>query len=57
VVSYDLSVRNSEGVIIQFVYGDDGMDPLKVESKETPFNMDRLLKYSRTYCPFDPIKE
>jgi len=29
----DLSVRNSSSVIIQFLYGDDGMDPCFVESQ------------------------
>jgi DNA-directed RNA polymerase beta' subunit len=30
-VSYDLSVRNAAGHIIQFMYGDDGMDAVKLE--------------------------
>ena len=30
-VNYDLSVRNSSGNIIQFAYGDDNMDPTKLE--------------------------
>lgn len=32
-VNYDLSVRSSSGAIIQFVYGDDGMDSIYVESQ------------------------
>jgi DNA-directed RNA polymerase II subunit RPB1 len=32
-VNYDYSVRNSEGNIIQFIYGDDGMDATFVESQ------------------------
>ena len=32
-VSYDYSVRNSSGIIIQFTYGDDGMDSCFVESQ------------------------
>ena len=32
-VEYDYSVRNNSGCIIQFVYGDDGMDPCFVESQ------------------------
>ena len=32
-VSYDYSVRNSSGVIVQFIYGDDGMDGTYVESQ------------------------
>jgi len=32
-VNYDYSVRNSSGCIVQFIYGDDGMDGMKVESQ------------------------
>jgi DNA-directed RNA polymerase II subunit RPB1 len=32
-VEYDYSVRNSSGCIIQYVYGDDGMDSCFVESQ------------------------
>ena len=32
-VHYDLSVRSSSGTILQFVYGDDGMDSIYVESQ------------------------
>ena len=32
-VEYDFSVRNSSGCIIQFTYGDDGMDSCFVESQ------------------------
>ena len=32
-VEYDVSVRNSSGCIIQFTYGDDGMDACFVESQ------------------------
>ena len=32
-VNYDYSVRNSSGCIVQFIYGDDGMDACKVESQ------------------------
>jgi len=31
VVRYDMTVRNNMGKIIQFKYGDDGFDPVKVE--------------------------
>jgi len=30
-INYDLSVRNSNGNIIQFSYGDDNLDPTKIE--------------------------
>jgi DNA-directed RNA polymerase II subunit RPB1 len=32
-VDYDLSVRSSSGTILQFVYGNDGMDSIYVESQ------------------------
>ena len=32
-VTYDYSVRNSSGAIVQFIYGDDGMDATFVESQ------------------------
>ena len=32
-VDYDYSVRNAAGSIIQFMYGDDGMDATFVESQ------------------------
>ena len=30
---YDLSVRNADGNIIQFIYGEDGFDYCKIESQ------------------------
>ena len=35
-VGYDLSVRNASGTIIQFLYGEDGMDSTKIESQSLP---------------------
>jgi DNA-directed RNA polymerase III subunit RPC1 len=52
VVYYDSSVRNSEGNIVQFVYGDDGLDPVHCEDYENfPIDVPRLLNYARTYYP------
>jgi DNA-directed RNA polymerase III subunit RPC1 len=51
VICYDFSVRNSEDCIIQFKYGDDGLDPISMETDACPINLDRLLKYCRTYYP------
>jgi DNA-directed RNA polymerase II subunit RPB1 len=33
-VKYDATVRNAAGNIIQFVYGEDGMDAIYVESQK-----------------------
>ena len=35
-VRYDMTVRNNKDKIIQFKYGDDGFDPVKVESQVLP---------------------
>lgn len=36
-ISYDYTVRNASGTVIQFLYGEDGMDPIKVESQNVPY--------------------
>lgn len=36
-VGYDYSVRNAAGAIVQFLYGDDGMDACKIESQKIPY--------------------
>ena len=36
VVHYDMTVRNNKSKIIQFSYGDDCFDPIKVESQTLP---------------------
>ena len=41
---YDGSVRNSEANLVQFRYGDDGLDPASMEGKEgKPLNFARVL--------------
>jgi DNA-directed RNA polymerase beta' subunit len=35
-VEYDMTVRNSKGKIIQFAYGDDNIDTVKVEEQAIP---------------------
>ena len=35
-VEYDLTVRNNRGKIIQFAYGDDGIDSTRVEAQSVP---------------------
>ena len=43
-IHYDSSVRNAGGCIVQFCYGDDGMDPAQMEGKSgTPLNFERLF--------------
>ena len=35
-VEYDMTVRNNKGRIVQFAYGDDGFDSMKVENQILP---------------------
>lgn len=35
-VQYDMTVRNAKNKIIQFAYGDDGIDPVRVEDQILP---------------------
>jgi DNA-directed RNA polymerase beta' subunit/intein/homing endonuclease len=35
-VNYDYSVRNASGVIIQFLYGEDGIESCKLENQQIP---------------------
>ena len=35
-IHHDGTVRNAAGTIIQFLYGEDGMDPIKVERQKVP---------------------
>ncbi|TEB29579.1 DNA-directed RNA polymerase III largest subunit [Coprinellus micaceus] len=44
---YDLSVRNSTGGVVQFQYGDDGLDPACLEGDAQPLDMDRSWRHSQ----------
>ena len=35
-VSYDMTLRTNKGKVVQFTYGDDGIDPVKVENQVMP---------------------
>jgi DNA-directed RNA polymerase II subunit RPB1 len=35
-VTYDMTVRNNKSKVIQFTYGDDSVDPVKVENQDIP---------------------
>ncbi|KAM7490586.1 hypothetical protein LguiA_033507 [Lonicera macranthoides] len=51
-VHYDNTVRNASASIVQFTYGDDGMDPAQMEGKSGfPLNFDRLLSKVKATCP------
>lgn len=49
---YDGSVRNSRGDVIQFIYGDDSLDPVNMEDGNTPVNFSRLLQHVRSIHPY-----
>ena len=36
-INYDYTVRNASGSIVQFLYGEDGMDGTKLESQALPY--------------------
>ncbi|RUS34443.1 putative RPO31-DNA-directed RNA polymerase III, 160 kd subunit [Jimgerdemannia flammicorona] len=44
---YDSSVRNSIGGVVQFCYGDDGLDPMILEGEGKPVEFERNLKHTR----------
>ncbi|XP_008465290.3 DNA-directed RNA polymerase III subunit 1 [Cucumis melo] len=56
-IYYDSSVRNAGGCIVQFCYGDDGMDPAQMEGKSgAPLNFERLFLKTKATCPSDGNK-
>lgn len=38
-------MRNSEGFLVQFTYGDDGLDPAVMEGKDKPVDFARVLHH------------
>lgn len=42
---YDVTVRNSEGFIVQFKYGGDGLDPAVMEGKDKPVDFSRVMQH------------
>lgn len=55
-LQYDNSVRNSESTVVQFVYGDDNLNPEKMENNNRAVDLDRLrVHIARTFpCPNEP---
>jgi hypothetical protein len=41
-MQYDRTVRNSEQSVVQFTYGDDGLNPNVMEKKDRPVDYSRL---------------
>jgi DNA-directed RNA polymerase III subunit RPC1 len=48
---YDQTVRNSEGSVVQFTYGDDGLNPAFMEGDDRPVDFNRLLEHIRNTIP------
>ncbi|KAL8273819.1 hypothetical protein Esti_002293 [Eimeria stiedai] len=44
-IKYDHSVRTSDGQIVQFVYGDDGLNPSMMEDKNRPASLDKVFQH------------
>jgi DNA-directed RNA polymerase III subunit RPC1 len=44
---YDDSVRNSEGKVVQFKYGDDGLDPACLEGESSPVAFPRSWTHAK----------
>ncbi|KAG5643579.1 hypothetical protein DXG03_000632 [Asterophora parasitica] len=61
---YDLSVRNSTGGVVQFTYGDDGLDPACLEGDPHPLDFDRAWNHAsaiasragRSLLPFEVVE-
>ena len=57
-VHYDMTVRNNKNKIIQYSYGDDNFDPVRVESQQVPFvNMTIEEIYGHYQMPNDYSKD
>ena len=49
----DLTVRNANGIIVQFLYGEDGIDPTKIEKQKTIINNMSYDEIKENYYPND----
>eukprot|EP00537_Pseudo-nitzschia_pungens_P000576 CAMPEP_0172366942 /NCGR_PEP_ID=MMETSP1060-20121228/17645_1 /TAXON_ID=37318 /ORGANISM="Pseudo-nitzschia pungens, Strain cf. cingulata" /LENGTH=1400 /DNA_ID=CAMNT_0013090977 /DNA_START=167 /DNA_END=4369 /DNA_ORIENTATION=+ len=50
-MQYDKTVRNSENTVVQFIYGDDGLNPNVMESNDRPVDFGRLSMTIRESFP------
>jgi DNA-directed RNA polymerase III subunit RPC1 len=48
---YDETVRNSENTVVQFTYGDDGLNPDKMENNDRPVDFKRVFMSARENMP------
>jgi len=52
-VYHDFTVRNANGSVIQFLYGEDGMDAVKIESQSVPYINYSIDKMAEEYLVRD----
>jgi DNA-directed RNA polymerase III subunit RPC1 len=50
-MQYDKTVRNSENTVVQFTYGDDGLNPDRMENNDRPVDFDRVFMSVREKFP------
>ncbi len=56
-INYDMTIRTNKNKIIQFSYGDDSIDPIKVENQDLPIvNMSIEEIYSHFNLPEENMK-
>lgn len=57
-VGYDGTVRNSAGSIVQFLYGEDGMDAVSIEAQSAPHMDQEVDKIAENHllAPTDPLE-
>jgi DNA-directed RNA polymerase beta' subunit len=48
-INYDLTVRNATGAIVQFLYGEDGMNAIKLENQSLKFLEMDISELEKTY--------
>jgi DNA-directed RNA polymerase II subunit RPB1 len=48
-IYYDQTVRNATGVIVQFLYGEDGMDGTKMENQYIPYIKMNMFEMDKDY--------
>lgn len=51
VVQYDGTVRNAIGEVVEFTYGADGLDPVFMEIKNKPVDIERQFMHVRSTYP------
>ncbi|KAF4749028.1 pre-mRNA-splicing factor syf2 [Perkinsus olseni] len=44
-LKYDMTVRTSDGTVVQFVFGDDGLNPAMMEGKSKPLNFEHTMNH------------